>query len=290
MSTRIVFLKTGPTFKCERYWSWWAYFEGRHWGLLGWVITYAVIVILLLVMFCVILCLCLCITANLSSDCYCNLMSLLAFLASHSFGCLPDCYTGFSWVACSRDPRLHFLCNICYAGFYLCEWNSIRRTDCFPLLLETSVAKGGKMEAHAAPGLSYVDIPNTQIRKVNFNATIFLLRFIFVMTWECLSFYCLQVTANRLLASKQTIPHYYLTVDTCVDKLITYVLAVFCHLKDYFHLWYSSDVFFYFCLIQVPCFILIQVARGTESAAGCLGWKKNIYQRSCYQGNYLFHL
>jgi hypothetical protein len=38
------------------------------------------------------------------------------------------------------------------------------------------------MEAHAAPGLSYVDIPNTQIRKVNFNATIFLLRFIFVMT------------------------------------------------------------------------------------------------------------
>ncbi|XP_062224377.1 dihydrolipoyllysine-residue acetyltransferase component 2 of pyruvate dehydrogenase complex, mitochondrial-like isoform X2 [Phragmites australis] len=56
-----------------------------------------------------------------------------------------------------------------------------------------SVAKGGKMEALAAPGLSYVDIPNAQIRKV---------------------------TANRLLASKQTIPHYYLTVDTRVDKLI----------------------------------------------------------------------
>lgn len=29
-----------------------------------------------------------------------------------------------------------------------------------------------------------------------------------------------QVTASRLLLSKQTIPHYYLTVDTCVDKLI----------------------------------------------------------------------
>ncbi|KAK3155795.1 hypothetical protein QOZ80_2AG0098740 [Eleusine coracana subsp. coracana] len=57
-----------------------------------------------------------------------------------------------------------------------------------------SVAKGGKMEAHAAPGLSYVDIPNAQIRKV---------------------------TANRLLASKQTIPHYYLTVDARVDKLVT---------------------------------------------------------------------
>ncbi|KAL6629686.1 hypothetical protein ACP70R_029451 [Stipagrostis hirtigluma subsp. patula] len=56
-----------------------------------------------------------------------------------------------------------------------------------------SVAKGGKSEAFAAPGLGYIDIPNAQIRKV---------------------------TANRLLASKQTIPHYYLTVDTRVDKLI----------------------------------------------------------------------
>ncbi|XP_039049303.1 dihydrolipoyllysine-residue acetyltransferase component 2 of pyruvate dehydrogenase complex, mitochondrial-like [Hibiscus syriacus] len=29
-----------------------------------------------------------------------------------------------------------------------------------------------------------------------------------------------KVTASRLLFSKQTIPHYYLTVDTCVDKLM----------------------------------------------------------------------
>ncbi|KAK9734990.1 hypothetical protein RND81_04G175800 [Saponaria officinalis] len=42
-------------------------------------------------------------------------------------------------------------------------------------------------------GLDYVDIPHTQIRKI---------------------------TASRLLLSKQTIPHYYLTVDTCVDKLM----------------------------------------------------------------------
>uniref|UniRef100_A0A0D3EZJ9 Acetyltransferase component of pyruvate dehydrogenase complex n=1 Tax=Oryza barthii TaxID=65489 RepID=A0A0D3EZJ9_9ORYZ len=56
-----------------------------------------------------------------------------------------------------------------------------------------SVAKGGKREALAAPGLSYTDVPNTQIRKV---------------------------TANRLLSSKQTIPHYYLTVDARVDNLI----------------------------------------------------------------------
>ncbi|XWS12099.1 hypothetical protein CRYUN_Cryun37aG0061300 [Craigia yunnanensis] len=41
--------------------------------------------------------------------------------------------------------------------------------------------------------LDYVDIPHSQIRKV---------------------------TASRLLFSKQTIPHYYLTLDTCVDKLM----------------------------------------------------------------------
>ncbi|KAG1360793.1 Dihydrolipoyllysine-residue acetyltransferase component 3 of pyruvate dehydrogenase complex, mitochondrial [Cocos nucifera] len=48
-------------------------------------------------------------------------------------------------------------------------------------------------EAAAVQALAYVDIPNSQIRKV---------------------------TASRLLLSKQTIPHYYLTVDTCVDKLM----------------------------------------------------------------------
>ncbi|KAK6937093.1 Peripheral subunit-binding domain [Dillenia turbinata] len=52
-----------------------------------------------------------------------------------------------------------------------------------------SKAKG----APAAASLDYIDIPHTQIRKV---------------------------TASRLLMSKQTIPHYYLTVDTCVDKLM----------------------------------------------------------------------
>ncbi|KAJ6416021.1 hypothetical protein OIU84_004755 [Salix udensis] len=45
----------------------------------------------------------------------------------------------------------------------------------------------------SVPALDYVDIPHSQIRKV---------------------------TASRLLFSKQTIPHYYLTVDTCVDKLM----------------------------------------------------------------------
>ncbi|KAK2353199.1 Dihydrolipoamide acetyltransferase, long form protein [Trifolium repens] len=52
-------------------------------------------------------------------------------------------------------------------------------------------------KAKAAPtdaALDYTDIPVSQIRKV---------------------------TASRLLLSKQTIPHYYLTVDTCVDKLMS---------------------------------------------------------------------
>ncbi|XP_027906414.1 dihydrolipoyllysine-residue acetyltransferase component 2 of pyruvate dehydrogenase complex, mitochondrial-like isoform X2 [Vigna unguiculata] len=42
--------------------------------------------------------------------------------------------------------------------------------------------------------LDYINIPVSQIRKV---------------------------TASRLLLSKQTIPHYYLTVDACVDKLVS---------------------------------------------------------------------
>uniref|UniRef100_I1QA27 2-oxoacid dehydrogenase acyltransferase catalytic domain-containing protein n=1 Tax=Oryza glaberrima TaxID=4538 RepID=I1QA27_ORYGL len=62
-----------------------------------------------------------------------------------------------------------------------------------PSLSPTMTEKGGRKEALAAPGLSYTDVPNAQIRKV---------------------------TANRLLSSKQTIPHYYLTVDTRVDNLI----------------------------------------------------------------------
>eukprot|EP00262_Sarcandra_glabra_P000632 TRINITY_DN1076_c1_g2_i1.p1 TRINITY_DN1076_c1_g2~~TRINITY_DN1076_c1_g2_i1.p1 ORF type:complete len:441 (-),score=90.65 TRINITY_DN1076_c1_g2_i1:372-1613(-) len=41
--------------------------------------------------------------------------------------------------------------------------------------------------------LDYSDLPHSQIRKV---------------------------TASRLLLAKQSIPHYYLTVDTCVDKLM----------------------------------------------------------------------
>ncbi|KAL8153424.1 hypothetical protein V2J09_011184 [Rumex salicifolius] len=47
--------------------------------------------------------------------------------------------------------------------------------------------------AAASATLDYTDLPHTQIRKV---------------------------TASRLLMSKQTIPHYYLTVDSCVDKLM----------------------------------------------------------------------
>ncbi|KAG5021542.1 hypothetical protein JHK85_017884 [Glycine max] len=55
---------------------------------------------------------------------------------------------------------------------------------------EVSASSKAKVATDAA--LDYTDIPVSQIRKV---------------------------TASRLLLSKQTIPHYYLTVDTCVDKL-----------------------------------------------------------------------
>ncbi|XP_019089781.1 PREDICTED: uncharacterized protein LOC104732699 isoform X2 [Camelina sativa] len=56
-----------------------------------------------------------------------------------------------------------------------------------------ATAKPSKSTDSKAPALDYVDIPHSQIRKV---------------------------TASRLAFSKQTIPHYYLTVDTCVDKLM----------------------------------------------------------------------
>ncbi|KAI4329127.1 hypothetical protein L6164_021425 [Bauhinia variegata] len=57
---------------------------------------------------------------------------------------------------------------------------------------EVSAPSKAKVTTDAA--LGYTDIPVSQIRKV---------------------------TASRLLLSKQTIPHYYLTVDTCVDKLMS---------------------------------------------------------------------
>lgn len=67
--------------------------------------------------------------------------------------------------------------------------------------IEDYLASGEKGVSKAAPkvdtaadaSLDYTDISHSQIRKV---------------------------TASRLLLSKQTIPHYYLTVDTCVDKLV----------------------------------------------------------------------
>ncbi|CAI0473399.1 unnamed protein product [Linum tenue] len=68
--------------------------------------------------------------------------------------------------------------------------------------IEDYLASSGKEVSAATPktkagvadaALDYVDIPHTQIRKV---------------------------TAARLLLSKQTVPHYYLTVDTRVDKLM----------------------------------------------------------------------
>ncbi|RID56623.1 hypothetical protein BRARA_F00054 [Brassica rapa] len=67
--------------------------------------------------------------------------------------------------------------------------------------IEDYLASGGKEASEKqskvtdskVPALDYVDLPHSQIRKV---------------------------TASRLAFSKQTIPHYYLTVDACVDKLM----------------------------------------------------------------------
>ncbi|KAL7597963.1 hypothetical protein Lser_V15G25316 [Lactuca serriola] len=57
---------------------------------------------------------------------------------------------------------------------------------------DVPAAPASKGDKSTVSAINYTDIPHTQIRKV---------------------------TASRLLLAKQTIPHYYLTVDTCVDKL-----------------------------------------------------------------------
>ncbi|KAK1362775.1 Acetyltransferase component of pyruvate dehydrogenase complex [Heracleum sosnowskyi] len=57
----------------------------------------------------------------------------------------------------------------------------------------SKASKASKADRSAVSAIDYTDIPVSQIRKV---------------------------TASRLLLSKQTIPHYYLTVDTRVDKLM----------------------------------------------------------------------
>ncbi|MCO5593991.1 hypothetical protein L7F22_048010 [Adiantum nelumboides] len=64
--------------------------------------------------------------------------------------------------------------------------------------VEEAIASGAASAPQKSPekplqSLDFTDIPNTQIRKI---------------------------TAQRLLSSKQTIPHYYLTVDTRVDNLL----------------------------------------------------------------------
>ncbi|KAK4761536.1 hypothetical protein SAY87_029420 [Trapa incisa] len=83
--------------------------------------------------------------------------------------------------------------------------SSIKGTGPDGLIVKADVedyldSRGKEMPAGApvtkvgtVPDLDYTDIPHTQIRKI---------------------------TASRLLFSKQTIPHYYLTVDTCVDNLM----------------------------------------------------------------------
>eukprot|EP00250_Pteridium_aquilinum_P003264 c13587_g1_i1 orf=157-1668(+) len=69
----------------------------------------------------------------------------------------------------------------------------IIKADIEEFLKSGSAPTPGKSAEKPLQSLDYTDIPNTQIRKI---------------------------TAQRLLLSKQTIPHYYLTVDTRVDNLL----------------------------------------------------------------------
>jgi pyruvate/2-oxoglutarate dehydrogenase complex dihydrolipoamide acyltransferase (E2) component len=57
----------------------------------------------------------------------------------------------------------------------------------------TSQSSDANLQITSAQSDDYSDIPNSQIRRI---------------------------TAKRLLESKQTVPHYYLTIDCRVDKLV----------------------------------------------------------------------
>ncbi|XP_027941097.1 dihydrolipoyllysine-residue acetyltransferase component 2 of pyruvate dehydrogenase complex, mitochondrial-like isoform X2 [Vigna unguiculata] len=70
----------------------------------------------------------------------------------------------------------------------------IVKADIEDFLASSQVSAPSKAKGPTDAALDYIDIPVSQIRKV---------------------------TASRLLLSKQTIPHYYLTVDACVDKLMS---------------------------------------------------------------------
>ncbi|ESW07497.1 hypothetical protein PHAVU_010G134600 [Phaseolus vulgaris] len=70
----------------------------------------------------------------------------------------------------------------------------IVKADIEDFLASGQVSAPSKAKDPTDAALDYIDIPVSQIRKV---------------------------TASRLLLSKQTIPHYYLTVDACVDKLMS---------------------------------------------------------------------
>ncbi|KAG2380080.1 Dihydrolipoyllysine-residue acetyltransferase component 2 of pyruvate dehydrogenase [Vigna angularis] len=70
----------------------------------------------------------------------------------------------------------------------------IVKADIEDFLASSQVSAPSKAKGTMDAALDYIDIPVSQIRKV---------------------------TASRLLLSKQTIPHYYLTVDACVDKLMS---------------------------------------------------------------------
>lgn len=72
-------------------------------------------------------------------------------------------------------------------------YDSITSADLDKLAAASPAVSAGAPMPAPAPGAAYVDIPVTNIR---------------------------QTIAKRLLASKTTIPHYYLTIDVEVDKLL----------------------------------------------------------------------
>ena len=89
----------------------------------------------------------------------------------------------------SQSPDASLLCTSQSPDAYqLCTSQSPAAS-----LLCTSQSPDASLQITSAQSDDYSDIPNSQIRRI---------------------------TAKRLLESKQTVPHYYLTIDCRVDKLV----------------------------------------------------------------------
>ena len=106
---------------------------------------------------------------------------------------------------CCNEHLSFFLCTRCCLCLITCTCIVCSRATCLSAcvigslwcacseLCVSKLTRDMALQITSVQSDDYSDIPNSQIRRI---------------------------TAKRLLESKQTVPHYYLTIDCRVDKLV----------------------------------------------------------------------